>query len=203
MSKKVLSQIVVLVGLLGFAAFALPNATKINDWLHSLSYSPPKLIEQIANDAGMSETGKRLFYRYEPKLLSEAEIEDQCGFGEIVLGCFTNDGIFIVDFNSVDEYKRTLVTAAHEMLHVAYYRQDDQQNKAMRPLLDKRVSSASTDIKQEINSYNDTVQRYDEAFAIIGSQLNDLDPKLEDIYTEYFSDRTKVIQAFEASPEAD
>ena len=202
MSRKTSAQLFVLVFLSIFAFYSFNNATRINDWLHSLSYTPSAEIVKLAEDAGMNETGQRYFFRYEPKLLSESEIKETCGFGEVVLGCFNDRGIFIVDYNTAEEYNRTLVTAAHEMLHVAYYRQGKELNSSLYADLENALEYSDLDIKEEINSYTEKDARYDEAFALIGSQQEKTPENLEKVYEQYFSDRSLTLDAFNRSPEA-
>lgn len=190
-----------LIILIGFAAFAIPRATEINDWLHSFTYEPTSITQALAEDTGMNAQGKKYFYRYEPKFIEEAKIKTVCKFNEKVLGCTTKDGIFIAEFANFEQYSRTIVTAAHEMLHVAYDRLTPEERQEVNSLLELEIERSPRIIKATINGYSDQLVRLDEAHSIIGSEVENISSILENYYKNYFSDRSKSTKAYQDSPE--
>lgn len=202
MNKRTATELGILLMVAISGIIIVPRAVGIGDWLHSLWYQPPAIVEQIARDSGRSPAGKRLWYRYQPQLVPLQKLGQTCPFEDAVLGCITNDGIFLAEFNSAAEYQRTLVTAAHEMLHVAYERLGHSQRARIGQWLEQAIPGLPRRIQQQINDYQDPDIRLSEAHSIIGSQVANLPPRLEQYYEQYFTDRQKTVDAYLASPES-
>ncbi|HSX29561.1 MAG TPA: hypothetical protein VLE73_03300 [Candidatus Saccharimonadales bacterium] len=197
MRKKI--DLIILLLVLVAGVFAIKNAQAIGDWWHSVQYHPPADVAKLADDAGMSPEGKKLFYRFSPQLVDAATLGQKCGNEK--LGCTEGQSIYMLQFKDDGEYNRTIVTAAHEMLHVAYSR-----------LNPKEVAELDTQLKTELDGYGASVvadqlkgyssdDYYNEAHSFIGSQLSDISPQLEQHYKRYFDDRHKTATAYRESPE--
>jgi hypothetical protein len=197
MRRKIDLVILLIVLILG--VFSVLHAQSIGDWWHARTYTPPDEIVQLSNDAGMSDTGKNLFYRFEPSMVDQSTLDQKCSVEKI--GCTEDRFIYILRPTNQAEENRTIVTAAHEMLHVAYSRLSQQQKDDLEPLLKAELDkSESNNIKEELNGYSQD-DYYNEAHSFIGSEMPDLISQLEQYYAKYFSDRTKTTAAYEASPE--
>lgn len=194
----ILVLLLVVVG--GF--FAVRHATGIGDAWHGLFYRPSAAIRQLAEDAGMNAEGKKLFYRFSPQLVNGSELQAKCGNAK--LGCTAGRSIYILDSDDPAQYNRNIVTAAHEMLHVAYARLPDYQKQALEQETDAALADDTNQIvrgiQEELATY-DQQDYYNEAHSIIGSELPDAGPALNTYYQRYFSDRSKTTDAFLASPE--
>lgn len=118
MRRKVDLLILLLVLLVG--GLAALNAQQLGDWWHARSYDPPEEIVVLADGAGMSDEGRKLFYRFEPSLLDQTALDEKCSAEKF--GCTSGRFIYILRPTNEAEYSRAVVTAAHEMLHVAYSR---------------------------------------------------------------------------------
>src|SRR5262245_11687815 len=118
---------VVFVLLLGlFLWWAALHRQPIGDWVYFLRYQPPPNIVKIADDAALAPYGRKLFYRTNPTLGSKTQIVAECDIER--LGCINPKGqVFILDEPS--KPNQTVVTAAHEMLHLAYRRLSNQQKE--------------------------------------------------------------------------
>lgn len=77
-TRRLVDIILLLIVLVG-GYFAVRNATAIGDWWHFLNYDPPEDIVEIAEDAGMNERGKRLFYRFSPTFVEQSRLDAECG----------------------------------------------------------------------------------------------------------------------------
>ena len=197
MRRKIDALILLTVLIAG--AFSVANARAIGDWWHAHIYGPSEEIVSLATDAGMNDTGKNYFYRFEPTLVDQATLDDKCSVEK--LGCTEGRFIYILQPTTESERYRTIVTAAHEMLHVAYSRLSPQQRDDLEPLLKAELAKpADSGIRQELTGYAQE-DYYNEAHSFIGSELPNLDRLLEQHYAKYFSDRTKTVQAYAASPE--
>lgn len=195
MRKKIdlLLLLLVLVG--GF--FAVRNAQAIGDWWHATRYTPPPEIQQLAEDAGMNDTGRKLFYRFSPELVSQAELDRHCDKGR--LGCAEGQDIYILESTTDAEYNRNVVTAAHEMLHVAYSRLSQEQRGALDPQLEAALKAYGlNNIASKLQDYPSDAY-INEAHSFIGSETRDPGNRLEQHYKQYFADRSKTVGAFEAS----
>ena len=182
-------------------AFAINNAFTIGDWWHSLWYTPPPGMVALADGSGMNGKGKEYFYRFSPQYITAKSMEKKCG--GIKLGCVEGSSIYIlVSDNSRAEFDRSVVTAAHEMLHVAYSRlsssERQQLDNHLAIVLRKR---SAMDIREILASYP-RADYFNEADSYVGTQMKDVGVWLNDYYSHYFSNRNKVVEAFFHSPEA-
>jgi len=197
MRKKLDLLILLIVLVVGF--FAARNAQAIGDWWHQQQYSPPTDIVQLADAAGMSETGRQLFYRFEPQIVSQSELDSLCSVEK--LGCIEGRKIYLLQPANQTEANRTTVTAAHEMLHAAYSRLSSSEKQDLEPLLQAEMAKpAAASIAKELQGY-DQADYYNEAHSFIGSELPGISAELESHYSRYFDDRAKTTAAYRASPE--
>jgi hypothetical protein len=190
---------VLFVAALSFGVYqAAINREEIGDWWYFRSYSPSAEVVKLADDAGMSERGRRLFYRADPHLVTSSEIASQCEVEN--LGCITEEGkIFILRVESDEDYDKMVVTAAHEMLHMAYRRLEqkkDEVNGLLRAEVD-RLNDAR--LNRLLSSAADDEEFYDEAHSYLGSEYASLLEETEDHYAGFFEDRSRVVAAAERS----
>lgn len=197
-SRRIKIDLIVLTLVLLLAALAVPNAQAIGDRWHALRYSPPTEVVQLADDAGMNEQGRRYFYRLSPQIVDAETLENQCG---PKLGCVEGTNMYILSWRSPAEYNRAVVTAAHEMLHVAYDRLDEMTKKMLASQLDAEIQNKEA-LSEAILQYKHVPDTYyDEAHAYAGSEVGGLNDALEAHYRTYFDDRAKTLTAYQQSPE--
>jgi hypothetical protein len=124
-------------------------------------------------------------------------VEAQCDVER--LGCITSKGrVFILD--APDQHDQAVVTAAHEMLHLAYRRLSQTQKDELAPLLDQAIAAHLSDgLADELRSETTPADRRDEAHSLLGTEYKDLPVGLEQYYKQYFTDRSKVLAAEIAS----
>ncbi len=172
----------------------------IYDWTRLRSYSPPAEIVQLATDTTMNDRGRHIFYVYHPALNNRDEFSQNCtNLGEetIVLGCYvTNTGIYLFDVDDPRLSGVEQVTAAHEMLHAAYDRLDTEAKSRIDHLTQATLASLADErIKSTVESYRkrDPAIVANELHSIIGTEVRNLPPELEEYYAQYFDNRAKVV----------
>lgn len=166
------------------------------------NYSPPTAISQIATQVGMTDKARKIFYVTDPVIEDKETFNQHCsGVSStektIVLGCYNGRNIYV--FNVTDQRLDGVkqVTAAHEMLHAAYDRLSQKERDRVNELLNQQFKDMNdqriTDIISEYKKSepNDVLN---EMHSIFGTELATLNPELQDYYSQYFVDRTKVVE---------
>ncbi len=190
---------IVSVVVIGLSLFIVFRQDQVIDWWLLRDYEPTSSIEQLANDTTMTELARRYFYVYDPQLLNTDTFRQRCTIAEksIVLGCYiSRAGIYIFDVDDEQLSGVRQVTAAHEMLHVAYERLSssereriDQLNLAFFNQLDDER------IQETIEAYRqrDSAVVLNELHSILATEVRQLTPELEDYYAQYFDDRLQIV----------
>ncbi|HSX44773.1 MAG TPA: hypothetical protein VLF39_01515 [Candidatus Saccharimonadales bacterium] len=171
----------------------------IFDWLRLYNYQPSVQVTELATDTTMNSRARHLFYVYHPLIENKDQFSDSCTQNEqtIVLGCYVNRrGIYI--YNVADSRLNGVlqVTAAHEMLHAAY----DRLSPADKSHVDGLILKAYTSVTDQ--RIRDTIADYKKAGAdttnelhsILGTEVSNLPPELENYYKRYFDDRAKIVK---------
>jgi hypothetical protein len=173
------------------------------DHVRVWNYEPSSSVLQLANRTGMTDRGRRLFYISDPAIEPRERMELSCPQLESksILGCYQsrNSQEKIVIQQVTDERLDGVmaVTAAHEMLHAAYQRLSPQERSEvddhLRQVFDQSDNVA---IKKLINQYPKSAFKT-ELHSILGTELRELDPFLEEYYGRYFVDRMAVVSLAE------
>ncbi len=195
MRRKIDLVLLILVIIIGF--FAIQNAIAIGDWWHRRTYTPSDEIQSLAEAAGLNETGQQLFFRFEPAVIPQEELDQKCTSNK--LGCAEGQSIFILSYSNPKEYNQAIVTGAHEMLHVAYSRLSPDEQTEILTLLNAELGKPdSKPILSKLEGYPE-IDYYNEAHSFIGTELENISTELENYYERYFSDRGKVMEAYNSS----
>lgn len=194
--------IVLLVILLGVAA-ALWQWQAIFDWARLRNYKPSEAIAQLASTTTMTPKAEHLFYVFHPALEDKSVFNNNCPNQEqtIVLGCYvTNQGIYLYDVQDARLQGVKQVTAAHEMLHVAYQRLSSSEKQKVDAMLQDAYSQVTdARIRANIDSYKTAgADINNELHSILGTEVANLPPALEEYYKQYFTDRGQIV-AFAAA----
>ncbi|MCA9337649.1 hypothetical protein KC951_02995 [Candidatus Saccharibacteria bacterium] len=169
------------------------------DWWRLRGYQPSPEIAQIAANTTMTDLGKRLFYVAHPSLSDQATFNQNCNISEfsIILGCYISGGnIYVYDVSDERLAGIHEVTAAHEMLHVAYERLSDAERERVDTLLIDAYNNLKDErIKTTIAQYEaaDPSSVPNELHSILGTEVRNLSPELEEYYKQYFDDRSVVV----------
>ncbi|CAN5647219.1 hypothetical protein BH23PAT2_BH23PAT2_00220 [soil metagenome] len=192
--KFTITAVIILAG-----GLAVIRHEDIIDWWLLRGYEPSPAIVALAQDTTMTDVGRRYFYVYDPQLLGRDNFWQQCTVVEasIVLGCYVSrQGIYIYDVEDEQLSGIRQVTAAHEMLHVAYERLSTSERE--------RIDALTRDVHESLNNQRvlDTVQAYaerdssvvpNELHSILATETRTLPEELETYYAQYFEDRLQVV----------
>ncbi len=190
---------VIFVAILLFGLFMVyRNRVAVSDWAFFLVNQPKTESIQLADAAGLSDYGRKLLYRADPQITSRNVIAQQCDVEDI--GCLTTHGTIYIE--ATDNHDEQAVTAAHEMLHLAYRRLNDKQRADVNNLIKQAIEQINSSfLEQELSNEKDEAGRLDEAHSLLGTEYSDLPDGLENYYKQYFSDRDKVLAAYQGSQE--
>jgi hypothetical protein len=169
------------------------------DQLRVWNYEPSPRVLELANQTAMTDRGRRLFYVADPAIEPRDRMRSSCPQldSKSILGCYqsrnSQEKIIIQDV--VDQRLEGVmeVTAAHEMLHAAYQRLNSQERSEVDDHL-QRVFETTNNvaIKKLIKQYPANAIKT-ELHSILGTELRQLDPFLEDYYSRYFVSRLTVV----------
>lgn len=169
------------------------------DFWRLQSFKPSAEIARLAETTTMRGRGKDLFYSSQPALLTKETFNQHCTNNNeqsIVLGCYREQTIYLYDVTDSRLAGVEEVTAAHEMLHASYERLSDQDKKHVDSLLEPQIKSLTDSrLLGLIDLYNkqEPGELYNEMHSILGTELRDLSPELENYYKQYFTDRKKIV----------
>lgn len=182
------------------ALLILINRQYVIDQLNVWQYKPGSDIVALAERASMNDNGKFLFYAARPEVENALEFNQECDRKEnstAILGCYNGRNIYIynVTDKKLDGIKE--VTAAHEMLHAAYSRMSDDEKRAVDSLLEAEYNKMKGDkeFKERMAFYARTEpgERDNELHSVIGTEVANISPELENHYKAYFANRNKLV----------
>ena len=176
------------------------NRQYIVDTVSAWQYKPTAEIAAIAERSSLSDKGKLYFYTSHPSLETAEKFNQKCTSEEAstaILGCYNGQNIFI--YNVTDEKLDGIreVTAAHEMLHVAYARLSDGERNRVNALLDEEYIKIkdNKEYAERMAFYARTEpgERENELHSIIGTEIGPMGEELNNYYQQYFKDREAVV----------
>lgn len=189
---------VVVVILLGVAAWILLNRQFVLDQISVWDYHPSSDIVSIEQRAGLGGMGEFYFYASHPQVDTASDFNTNCQRREAksaILGCYNNKDIYIFKVTNPTLDGIEEVTAAHEMLHAVWDRMSDQDKATIGALLEAQYAQINDPTLKERMAYYDRTepgQHDNELHSIIGTEVASISPALEKYYRQYFSDRSKV-----------
>ena len=190
----------VLFALAGLIFF---NRQYVIDEARLFRYTPSAEVKSIAEMTTMKDEGKRYFYASHPEINDRQAFNSNCsdhGEETIILGCYKALNIYIFDVTDPRLPGVKEVTAAHEMLHAAYDRLSDDERQRIDKLVKAEVDRiADPRLADLVKVYNKTEpgELLNEMHSIVGTEVGDISPDLEQYYSRYFSDRAKVVNLSE------
>lgn len=179
--------------------WAAANPRQVEDQLTVWTFEPTPTLEEYATLAGLSAEGRFVFYASRPEIVAPERFDLFCSFDETglgVLGCFTlADGrIFLYDVTNPELADYEIVVAAHEMLHAAWDRLSAIEQEALAALLEADFTGLGPEheLVERIAAYEELnpTSRIPELYAILGTEIVELSPALEEHYARYFDDRS-------------
>lgn len=190
---------VVSIGLLGGFVWAGLHAQYIKDYIVSKNYHPSAAIVSIKNDATMTSRGQFYFYASQPSVDEAAQFNNHCKNqeqGNAILGCYSGQRVYIYSVTNSQLAGIENVTAAHETLHAIWQRTSPAEKKRLTDLLNAaydRVKDKSLETRMTYYAKAEPGERVNELHSILGTEYANLGPELENYYSQYFSDRSKIV----------
>lgn len=190
--------------LLAIGLLALWQRVYIADWMRVMQYTPTAEVAAIADEVKFTNKGLFYFYASEPVLDGTQKFTERCGKHERstnIIGCYADKRIFLYDVDNEELDGIEEVTAAHEMLHAAYYRLSDSQRRQVDRLLSEEIDQHMSDeafvermkVYQDL-SREDQIQEY---YAVFATEVRQISPELEAHYSQYFEDRSLIVAMYE------
>ncbi len=183
----------------GLAAFLILNRQYIYDQWNVWHYQASSQINTISDRAGLSDKGKFYLAASDTVVEDATQFNTNCARQEAknpILGCYTNLHIYIYNVTNSELDGIEEVTAAHEMLHAAWDRLSDSEKTRIGNMLDAEYAKIATpELKTRMDYYNrnEAGERQNELHSILGTEFGNLTPDLEKYYSQYFTDRQKVV----------
>lgn len=171
------------------------------DWWYLRNYHPSSQVSTLADQATMTATGRRLFYRANPQIVTtRATMLRYCNVSDnqiAELGCYlSTDHIYLLQISDPALKNEMITTAGYEMLHSAYQR----MSSAQRHQMDVRMEQVAAHItdpdilnQMEIYAKTEPGARDDELYSVLGTEYGPLPRDLEDHYARYFTHRAKLV----------
>ena len=189
------------LGLVVLGFFAVNNLQALVDFYIVKTVPLSSQAKALAGQIKLNDNGRYLFAAAQPAIEQSAGFNRHCSkkeAGSVVLGCYVGpQNIYIYDVTEsrLDGVKQ--VTAAHEMLHVAYDRLGALEKKRTNKLLETAlvsVQKTNPDLAERLELYDRTEpgQRSNELHSILGTEAATLPSQLESYYKKYFDDRSIV-----------
>lgn len=206
-TRSTLVKLGILIVLVVASFIGYTQRWNIYDSWRLRDYQPPEKIAALATETTMNDKARRLFYVYHPELNDKEAFNRNCTLSEstIVLGCYiSGKGIYV--YGVTDERLKGVlqVTAAHEMLHAAYGRltgsEKTRVNKMLNDFYDKLTDKRIRDTMDDYR--NNGADVTNELHSILGTEVRDLSPELEEYYKRYFTDRMVVVEYSEKYEQA-
>lgn len=195
--------IILSVVILSASVYGVTHTRQILDYVALYNYSPPAEVVKLADETTMNDTTRRVFYVNRPELQDKTEFKNSCVRQEetIVLGCYVeNTGIFLLKVDDPRLDGIIEVTSAHEVLHAMYDRLSDSERQEVDAMTAAFFDSMSNErIRANIENYRkkDPSVVPNELHSILGTEVKDLSPELENYYARYFSNRKAIVEMSE------
>ena len=168
------------------------------DFVRSLSFQPTAEVANIEEVLNLTSSGSLIFRASNPQLEGRNTFNEHCfsyNPGVSVLGCYTNNGIYIYDIKNEDLQGIIESTAAHELMHAIWARLSEADQNIAAPLL-AEVYAKHPSAFWVIEDYAED-SRTDELFARVGTEVAEIPSELEEIYARYFNNRAAIVTFYD------
>lgn len=179
--------------------YAVMSSRFVQDTLKGWGFAESTVVGEIRADLELTETGERIFLATQPAVEQAEAFNEHCDSHRqevSLLGCYTNDRIYIYEIQKELLEDSNKVTAAHELLHAVWMRMGWSERKAVEALLRQVQDERPEWVEEELSLYGEN-ERMEELYARVGTKLRDLPEELEEHYRKYFANRAKIVAFYE------
>lgn len=205
-TRRIWSAALLIAVLAGYVA-VWNNKESILDWVALRSYTPSSQMAALVTDDTMTPLAEHYLYINHARLSDRDEFNKHCTNEteqSVVLGCYTGNrnGIYIYNVSATELHGVQQVTTAHEMLHQAYDRLSNSERSRIDKLVEDYYKTQLNDdsVKSQIEEYKQSEPDSldNEMHSLFGTEIANLPPELEAYYKQYFTNRAKVVQYYNA-----
>ena len=147
-----------LVLVLAVAATVLLNQQWITDFVRGMGYQPSGQVGRIMDSLDLTGRGEFLFKASRPELSSQDEFNAICRTTMdeemAVLGCYTNDNIYVYNIESAELDGIRELTTAHELLHAVWARMNEGDRSALGSALSQALEKNRSILGEELDVYD-------------------------------------------------
>ena len=197
--KNLVTRILGIVGLI-LLVYVILNYQSVADFLRGSFYSPSLEMSEIRDKLGLTKKGETIFNASRPELNKEDEFNANCysfDAEEAILGCYTEQNIFVYHIENKELAGILELTTAHELLHAVYERMSFSERDKLREILEKTYLENKETLGEEIDSYNSSEQ-LEEIYVRLGTEVKKLPKELEEHYAKIFQDQDKIVSFYDS-----
>lgn len=171
------------------------------DWVASWGYAPTEEVAELEEALDLTWRGQLIWAAANPTLEEAEAFNEYCDSHDAevsVLGCYApdEDKIYIYAIQDEELKDANKSTAAHELLHAAWDRLSEGEQKEITGWLDELYESDQEWFAVELESYEDE-EWTEEMYTRAATKRRELPAELEEHYGKYFEDRAQVVQYYE------
>ncbi len=164
------------------------------------SYHPTPSVAAIESQLNLTPTARAVLYRANPVIDDKTAFNRDCQTtkGELELGCFARNRIYILQIDNVSLRPEMVAVTAHELLHAAWARMGSKERAELGTALEQAYAGISdTELRARMADYakSEPGEQNNELHSILGTEYAHLPPALEDHYRKYFTSRTPIVAA--------
>ncbi len=201
--SSVLTIVLSCVAVLLFADFA-----SLADRIKARGYTPSTELNSLIQDLRLTSRAKNILFATHPAIYTEEVFNKYCQAERselAVLGCYTNDTVYLFNIDNVELTGVKQSTLAHEMLHAVWARLPKSTQESLIPALRTVYNENLELLEKRINNYP-TEERDNELHSIIGTEIimstqaacpenscNESIEILREHYSKYFNDQSSVV----------
>lgn len=182
-----------------FAVIVIINRITVRDFLRGLAYQPTVEVAVIRDKLQLTDWGEFVFNASQPELNERDDFNRNCySMNEetAVLGCYTNENIYVYNIKEQKLDGIRELTAAHELLHAIYARLSQDEKASLEPILrqvyQENIDILDKDVKQYLQG-----EQLEEIYVRAGTEVKKLPETLEAHYAKVFSDQDAVVSFYE------
>ena len=170
------------------------------DAVRAAQFHPSASVSAITSRIALTPRAEQIFYATAPQVESKAQFNTNCQSVErtaAILGCYTQDHIYLYNINDPELDGAVEVTAAHELLHAAYARLNVFEQENVNKMINAEYMKIKNnpDIAEVVKYYAQAEpgQETNELHSVIGTTIPNLPPALEKYYAQYFVNREAIV----------
>lgn len=185
------------------SAFLVMYRQYVVDSVRAWQFEPSERVADIRGRLDLTQLGKLYFDTSQPRVEKADGFNQNCPQSEPnspVVGCYTDQLIFIYDVRNERLSGIEETTAAHELLHAAYERMGEAERAEIDAEIEKVYVSVKTkELVARMKYYqaNEPGEENNELHSILGTEFTQLGTKLENHYSKYFAKRSTILAYYQ------